>query len=184
MLSFWIPWARPNIVGRFGPVMSASTNPTRAPALASATAMFEATVDLPTPPLLEATAMMFLTPSMGFWPSFGEDARTLAPHSMATVSMPIGRSARSTSCWMVSLSGQAGVVSSMLMRTAAPSRATSLTIPRRTMEACSSGSLTVLSAAMTASWVTAPGAVMRSEPNLRCRAGGCGKRARCRSRRE
>ena len=46
----------------FGPVMSASSRPTDAPAWASATARLTLTVLLPTPPLPDATAMMFLTP--------------------------------------------------------------------------------------------------------------------------
>jgi hypothetical protein len=41
--------------------MSASSTPTRAPSAASAKARLAATVLLPTPPLPEATAMMFLT---------------------------------------------------------------------------------------------------------------------------
>src|SRR3989337_3040306 len=48
--------------------MSASRIPTLAPSADSASARFTATVDLPTPPLPEATAMMFFTPSMGFTP--------------------------------------------------------------------------------------------------------------------
>jgi hypothetical protein len=41
--------------------MSASSMPTRAPSAASASARFTAVVLLPTPPLPEATATMFLT---------------------------------------------------------------------------------------------------------------------------
>jgi hypothetical protein len=40
--------------------MSASSRPTLAPSAASASARFTAVVLLPTPPLPEATAMMFL----------------------------------------------------------------------------------------------------------------------------
>ncbi len=46
--------------------MSASSTPTRAPWAAQASARFAATVDLPTPPLPEATATIFLTPGNGF----------------------------------------------------------------------------------------------------------------------
>ena len=42
--------------------MSASSMPTVAPSAASASARFTAVVLLPTPPLPEATAMMFLMP--------------------------------------------------------------------------------------------------------------------------
>ena len=62
----WSPAASPNMVGMLGPVMSASTSPTFAPVAASATARLVATVDLPTPPLFEATAITLRTPSIGF----------------------------------------------------------------------------------------------------------------------
>ena len=42
--------------------MSASSTPTLAPLTASAAARLVVTVDLPTPPLPAATAMMFFTP--------------------------------------------------------------------------------------------------------------------------
>src|ERR1700694_6248439 len=42
--------------------MSASSNPTAAPLLLKAAAMFTATVDLPTPPLPDATAIVCWTP--------------------------------------------------------------------------------------------------------------------------
>src|SRR6056297_455271 len=48
--------------------MSASSTPAEAPSAASASARLVATVDLPTPPLPEATAMMFLTPGSGLRP--------------------------------------------------------------------------------------------------------------------
>jgi len=54
--------SQPNILGIEGPKMSASMRPTDAPPLARATARLTARVDLPTPPLPEATAMMFFTP--------------------------------------------------------------------------------------------------------------------------
>src|SRR5713101_3148204 len=50
------------MIGTFGPYTSASIQPTRAPSNANATARFTATVDFPTPPLPDETAMMFLTP--------------------------------------------------------------------------------------------------------------------------
>ena len=60
-LAFGWP-SRPSIIGMFGPVMSPSSSPTDAPDWASATARLTLTVLFPTPPLPDATAMMFLTP--------------------------------------------------------------------------------------------------------------------------
>ncbi len=48
--------------------MSASSMPTEAPSAARASARFTAVVLLPTPPLPEATAMMFLMPGTSFTP--------------------------------------------------------------------------------------------------------------------
>jgi hypothetical protein len=48
--------------------MSASSMPTLAPSAARARARLTAVVDLPTPPLPEATAMMFLTPGISLTP--------------------------------------------------------------------------------------------------------------------
>src|SRR6476620_5125474 len=59
-LAFGCP-STPSIIGMFGPVMSASSSPTLAPAWASATARLTLTVLLPTPPLPDPTAMTFLT---------------------------------------------------------------------------------------------------------------------------
>ena len=44
--------------------MSASSKPVLQPSAASAAARFTATVDLPTPPLPEATAILWRTPGM------------------------------------------------------------------------------------------------------------------------
>ncbi len=68
------PWppcalsAMPSINGTLGPYTSASISPTRRCMLASASARFVATVDLPTPPLPLATARMLRTPGMGCGP--------------------------------------------------------------------------------------------------------------------
>jgi len=51
-----------NIIGMLGPYISASTNATFAPVFANAIAKLTATVDFPTPPLPEATAIIFLIP--------------------------------------------------------------------------------------------------------------------------
>ena len=62
------PWhsVTPKAVGAEGPVMSASRTPTRFPFRAMATASMDVTVDLPTPPLPETTAMTFFTLALGF----------------------------------------------------------------------------------------------------------------------
>ena len=62
------PWhsVTPKAVGAEGPVMSASSTPTRLPFRAMATASIEVTVDLPTPPLPDTTAMTFFTLAFGF----------------------------------------------------------------------------------------------------------------------
>ena len=51
--------ATSNIIGIEGPYISASSTPTLKPILASATAKLAVTVLFPTPPLPEATAMIF-----------------------------------------------------------------------------------------------------------------------------
>ena len=73
----------------FGPVMSASSRPTDAPAWASATARLTLTVLLPTPPLPDATAMMFLTPGTSCSAWRGCDRRTIAPQVMSTRVAPM-----------------------------------------------------------------------------------------------
>ena len=50
--------------GMFGPYMSASTSPTLAPVSRSARARLTATVDFPTPPFPEDTAMVCFTSGM------------------------------------------------------------------------------------------------------------------------
>lgn len=57
----------PNILGTDGPNMSASNNAVLRPFLARVTARLTATVDFPTPPLPDATTIMFLIPSMGIF---------------------------------------------------------------------------------------------------------------------
>ena len=70
------------------------------------------TVDLPTPPLPAPTRTMFFTPGvMEDWATPGAD-RTRAPKRSSTRVAPAPRRAASTSLAMVSLRGQAGVVSS------------------------------------------------------------------------
>ena len=57
--------------------MSASKIPTRAPSAARASAKFEETVDLPTPPFPDATAIILRTPLIGVTPFWTSWATTL-----------------------------------------------------------------------------------------------------------
>ena len=125
--------------------MSASSSPTVAPAWASATARLTLTVLLPTPPLPDATAMMFLTPGhelLGL-------ARLRPPDHGAPGDVDRldaeRRETPLTSASISSLSGQAGVVSSIVKATV-PSMATFRTMSRVTMSPGSSGSRTARSA--------------------------------------
>ncbi len=77
----------PNSFGIEGPNRSASSTPTLRPSLARPTARLQATVDLPTPPLPDATAMMCLTPGMGAV----ERRRAAAAAVAAAVRMAAGR---------------------------------------------------------------------------------------------
>ena len=61
--------------------MSASISPTDQPARDSAMARLVETVDLPTPPLPEATAMTCLTPAMGFFTKARREVRFRRPTS-------------------------------------------------------------------------------------------------------
>ena len=64
--------------------------PTDAPSAASASARFTAVVDLPTPPLPEATAMMFLIPGTSFTPRCTACDTTFE----RTVTLDVGRARR------------------------------------------------------------------------------------------
>ena len=130
----------PIIIGMLGPVMSASSKPTEAPALARATARLTLTVVLPTPPLPEPTAMMFFTPGSSCGPAGVVARRTAEVHVKSIFSAPIGRSAASMRDWISSLSGHAGVVSSTVNDTLVPSIARSLTMFREIRLPPSSGS--------------------------------------------
>src|SRR5437762_1847166 len=123
--------------------MSASSRPTRAPDSWRDAARFTATVDLPTPPLPEPTAITCLTPGIAGsrWPL--KAGRTFAVISRSTAVTP-GISA--TSClarvWKRSRTGHAGVVSSKVKLTRpASSIARSLIMPRLTTSRPRSGSL-------------------------------------------
>ena len=73
--------------------MSASSIPTDAPSAASASARFAAVVDFPTPPLPEATAMMFLMPGISLTPRCTACDTTLL--FTPTVTLPMPGNARS-----------------------------------------------------------------------------------------
>src|SRR5919204_1191967 len=123
--------------------MSASSRPTLAPDSRSDAARFTATVDLPTPPLPEPTAMTCLTPGIaGSWRPL-KAAGTFAVIFTSTAVTP-GRSETSwrASVWKRSRTGHAGVVSSnvKLTRPSSP-MARSLIIPRLTTSRPRSGSL-------------------------------------------
>jgi hypothetical protein len=132
-----------------GPVMSASSSPTLAPAFARATARLTDTVLLPTPPLPDATAITFLTPGTSCSGVRGAARRTVADHSTASDSTPSGVSAWRMSPSIWSLRGQAGVVSSTVNATFPPSMARSRIMFRVTRSPPSSGSWTVRRAART-----------------------------------
>src|ERR1700687_4048041 len=132
--------------------MSASSSRTLAPLRPSAQARLIATVDLPTPPLPEATAIACLTPGMT-WLGFGrlKAERTLDVIVTSTTLTP-GRSATSfcASVWKRSLTGQAGVVRSnmKLTRPSLP-MTSSLIMPRLTTSRPRSGSWIAESTART-----------------------------------
>src|SRR5450759_528790 len=165
----------PSIIGMLGPVISASRRPTLAPDLASATARLTLTVLLPTPPLPDATAMMFLTPGTSCSAARGVARRTEALQVTAMPSTPTAASTRRTSTSISSLSGQAGVVSSIVKATSDPSITRSLTMPRVTRLPPSSGSWTVRRASRTAaSEMALIGGVwlLFAAPRRDCDAGG------------
>src|ERR1700674_451522 len=124
--------------------MSASSRPTLAPESCSEAARLTATVDLPTPPLPDATAMTCLTPGMACSPARPpNEGRMLAVIFRSTAVTP--GSPLTSSCAMVwdrSRTGHAGVVSSNVKLTFPPSEmVTSLIIPRLTTSRPRSGSL-------------------------------------------
>src|SRR5687768_3887060 len=133
--------------------MSPSRMPTRAPHFASASARFTATVVLPTPPLPAPTAITFFTPGAAGRPVSGaETARTLAVICTSTPVTP-GSALTAAVAWLRnwSLTGHAGVVSSMVKATRPRSIARFLTKPSVTMSLRRSGSTTTRSAFSTAS---------------------------------
>src|SRR4028118_225596 len=97
--------------------------PTRAPNTCSAAAKLVVTVDFPTPPLPEDTAMMFFTPGMA--PPVVSEGRavTLAVKLTDALWMPGTVSAAAfTSASIWALWGQAGGVGSVAIAAAPPSQ--------------------------------------------------------------
>ena len=131
--------------------MSPSMMPTLLPHCESASARFTATVVLPTPPLPAPTAMMFLTPGTAARPADGSTAsrtRALICTSTAVTPESCMTAARAWSrIW--SLTGHAGVVSSMVNATRPASTFRSLMNPRLTMSRFKSGSRTTFKASST-----------------------------------
>src|SRR5450759_601616 len=132
--------------------MSASSRPTLAPLRLKAQARLMATVDLPTPPFPDATAIACLTPGMT-WLGCGrlKADRTLAVIFRSTAVTP-GRSATSLCAivWKRSRTGQAGVVSSNVKATLPSAPMTrSLIMPRLTTSRPRSGSWIAPSTART-----------------------------------
>src|SRR6267143_1139152 len=123
--------------------MSASSSPTLAPLTPRAQARLIATVDLPTPPLPEATAITCLTPG-NIWSGRRplKADRTLAVILRSTAVTP-GRSPTRllAMAWKRSRTGQAGVVSSNVKLTFPSAPMTrSLIMPRLTTSRPRSGS--------------------------------------------
>src|SRR5712692_6220254 len=134
--------------------MSASRSPTLAPLMPSEQARLIATVDFPTPPFPDATAIACLTPGMTL---FGcrrlKAERTLAVIFRSTAVTP-GRSPTSLLAivWKRSRTGQAGVVSSNVKLTRPSAAMTrSLIMPRLTTSRPRSGSWIAESTARTCS---------------------------------
>ena len=149
----WPSWV-PIISGTLGPVMSASSRPTVAPSRARLTARFTATVVLPTPPLPEATAIVFRTPGMRSAIGPPKVRFTFEAHSIFTAPAPSPVSSSAMSDSIVALRGQAGVVSSTVIVTSDPSMSIPRTMFSATRSRPISGSLTRARAAMIASSVS------------------------------
>src|SRR6185295_10825629 len=128
--------------------------PTRAPFLCRATARFTAVVDLPTPPFPAPTAMMLRMPGTAWRPKPPRALTSAVMVARAAVTPGRRRTIPSASAFISSLTGQAGVVSSIVKSTSPPATFTSFTKPRVTMSLWRSGSCTARRAARTCSWET------------------------------
>src|SRR5699024_7726899 len=133
--------------------MSASSMPTAAPSAASASARLAATVDLPTPPLPEATAMMFLIASMRLMPGLELCAMmfvltsTRACVTPSSASIAWRRAAASCGPWL--LAGKPSWIltaalpsatctdcTALALLTAAPGVASGYSLPRLSRRSC------------------------------------------------
>ena len=113
----------PIIRGMLGPYISRSTSPTFAPSFARATARLTDTVDFPTPPFPEATAIVFFTPArIEDWSCPRSCCITFEVISTRTSPTPsiASRTARTADAFSSSRTGQAGVVSSIVKLTSFP----------------------------------------------------------------
>src|SRR3981189_3748152 len=148
--------------------MSASSSPTLAPLTPNAHARLIATVDLPTPPLPEATAITCLTPG-NIWSGRRplKAGRTLAVILRSTAVTP-GRSPPRLLAmdWKRSRTGQAGVVSSNVKLTFPSAPMTrSLIMPRLTTSRPRSGSWMADRTAST--WSEVGGVLLGTEDHRR-----------------
>ena len=140
--------------------------PTAAPVWRSAVARFTATVDLPTPPLPDETAIVCLTSGMsssaldGPWPwawpcacaACGGRAAWPEPIFTWTFDTPGTRpTAREAMLCMVALDAGDWVVKASVKLTCDSAMARSRMSPSDTMSCCTSGSFTARSASSTAS---------------------------------
>jgi hypothetical protein len=157
--------------GTLKPHTSASSTPTLWPSAASATARFTVTLDFPTPPLPEATAMMAVCGGNAILGFAGAPGAEGAPRSWLTsvsrCSCDMGVSSTSTretpssgftaavtSCVMRSFSGQPSMVIRTCTRTTSPSTWMSFSMPMSSIGRPISGSMTLRSASRTCSCVT------------------------------
>ena len=159
----------PIMRGCEGPYISASSSPTLRPCRAKATARFEATVDLPTPPLPLAIARIRSTPDtrcgppccgVGCWPIFKLGAAGFAagPCAVITTCTELipgsARSAASTAfCVGVSARAASGVGASITNRICASSTL-SARIKSRLTRSLPSGVFTAATTFRTSSRVT------------------------------
>src|SRR6266404_3764177 len=106
-------------------------------------ARFTATVDFPTPPLPELTAIMLATPGTDCLPSVGPALGIIDSNLISTASTPaMLRTASRAASRSFHLAGDAGVLSTSRNRTVEPSTSRSRTKFRLTMSRLRPGSLT------------------------------------------
>lgn len=147
-LMFGLKPLSPNIIGRLGPLISASSSPTFEPKCANPSAKLAATVDFPTPPFPEAMAIIFLTP--GNFSIFSLFEFLTCASNLISISRFL-----STFSWIAKVhsslnldfSGHAGVVRKIVKLTLFPSVCKSLIMFKETRSFFRSGSITLLNAA-------------------------------------